>query len=294
MSSMPPKPLHVLSQLLPELPPALAAVAEWLLRHPVQAATGGIKDVAQGSGSSLAAVTRLAHRAGYPGYPELRAELAIALRETLDPIHKLQGALDGKFGDAKALLSAQIASGCRQLELVGCEPNDDALGQLARQLLNARRVYVLAFGKTAYYSLWLSDMLEPYVSSVRALGGVGGTERSAARLASANEQDVVLALSFPRYSNDILRLASFARQRCAWLAGVVDSRAAPLASKVDLALIAPSQHSQLPASMVACQALLEALVAEVMRLHPQAKAEAMKHTAAVFPHLVGNVPPNSL
>jgi DNA-binding MurR/RpiR family transcriptional regulator len=106
-----------------------------------------------------------------------------------------------------------------------------------------------------------------------------------------NAQDVVLAMSFPRHSQDTLELVDFARQRGAWTAGVTDSRAAPLASRVDLALMAPSQHPKLPASMIACLALLEALVAEVMRLHPQATVEAMNHTVAVFPHLVGREPP---
>ena len=62
--------------LLPEMPSAVARVAEYLLEHPQAPLTLSIGELAEQAGASPATVTRFCRTIGYPGYVELRVGIA--------------------------------------------------------------------------------------------------------------------------------------------------------------------------------------------------------------------------
>ena len=62
--------------LLPEMPSAVARVAEYLLEHPQAPLTLSIGELAEQAGASAATVTRFCRTIGYPGYVELRVGIA--------------------------------------------------------------------------------------------------------------------------------------------------------------------------------------------------------------------------
>lgn len=258
--------------------PALLAVAQWMLRHTAQAATLGIEDIALASGSSPASVNRLARAAGYAGFAQLKAHLALVMRATIDPVQKLR---DEQNKDKLAPPAQYVAMGQANLEQLIRDNTPQEIEAAAKLLSTKGRIYVLGFGLTSHVCGWLADALTPYSYSVTALSVSGGTEQSASRMSTIGKGDVLVAISLPRYSRDTVHLARFARERGAKVLVIVDSHAAPLASEADLRLFVSAAHSVLPSSYVAVQLLCEALVAEVMRHNPSAVAMAAELTESV-------------
>ena len=62
--------------LLPDMPAAVARVADYLLKHPEAPLTLSIGELAEKAGASPATVTRFCRTIGYPGYVELRVGIA--------------------------------------------------------------------------------------------------------------------------------------------------------------------------------------------------------------------------
>jgi DNA-binding MurR/RpiR family transcriptional regulator len=280
-------PLDRVREALPSLPAAPAAAAEWVLRHAVQAATMGIAEIATAAGSSPASVNRMARAAGYPGFIELKAELAGVMRTLLDPVQKLRD----EQHRVKLTPTAQYAAMARaNLEQLVRDNSESTLGQAARALSEAERIVLLGFGSTTHMAAWLADALLPFVANVSFVAGPGGTERAASRMARIGKRDVLVAASFPRYSRDVLVLARYARDRGAKVLALVDSHAAPLAQEADLLLLAPCAHPVLSSSYVAAQTLCEALVAEVMRLNPRAVTLATDLAQSLLPYLTSPLP----
>ncbi|MBT0570685.1 MurR/RpiR family transcriptional regulator [Curvibacter sp. CHRR-16] len=275
-------PLNRLREVAPTLPPALAAVADWLLRNAVQGAMLGIEEIAKASGSSTASVNRLARQAGYSGFIELKAALARELRAAVDPVQKLRAGLS--HNDLKPPANhVRIAQ--TNLDRMVRDTATKDIEQAVSTLMQARRVYVLGLGLTAHMAHWLSDALAPYLDAVISLGLSGGTERSAALLQGVGKTDVLVALSLPRYSRSTLGLARFAREHGAHVIAMVDSPAAPLAAFADSVLVAPSEHPVLPSSWVCMQLLSEVLVTEVMRANPHVAQIAANFADMVHEYL---------
>jgi DNA-binding MurR/RpiR family transcriptional regulator len=262
--------------------PALAVVASWLLRNTAQAAMLGIEDIARASGASPASVNRLARAAGYGGFAEMKADLALAMRAVIDPVQKLR---DEQGRSSHAAPDQYVAMGQANLEQLA-RANSAADIQAAAKMLSTKgRIYVLGFGLTSHLCGWLADALTPYSHSVSALSVSGGTEQSASRMSTIGKNDVLVAISLPRYSIATVDLARYARERGAKVLVIVDSHAAPLASEADLRLFASAAHPVLPSSYVALQLLCEMLVAEVMRNNPAAVALAAELTQSVASQL---------
>ncbi len=263
-------------------PPALAMVAQWMLRHTAQAATLSITDIATACGSSPASVNRLARTAGYAGFAELKAQLALVMRATIDPVQKLR---DEQHRSNAAPPAQYVAMGRANLEQLLRDNPPKAIEAAARLLSTRGRIYVLGFGLTTHVCGWLADALTPYSHAVSALSVSGGTEQSASRMSTIGKGDVLVAISLPRYSRDTAHLARFARERGAQVLAIIDSHAAPLANEADLRLFVSAAHPVLPSSYAAVQLLCEALVAEVMRRNPASVAMAAELTESISAHL---------
>lgn len=282
-------PLDRIREVAPALPPALAMVADWLLRHAVQAATLGIEDIAKAAGTSTSSVNRLARQAGYDGFIALKADLARELHAAIGPVLKLRTGLT--HGDLKPPANhVRIAQG--NLDQMVRDTPPRVVEQAARKLVGAKRVYILGLGLTAHLAHWLADAIAPYVGTVVALGQSGGTEQSAARLLGVSRGDVLVALSVPRYSRDTVGMARFAHERGAHVIAVVDSPAAPLATAADSVLVAPAEHPFLASSWVGMQLMNEVLVSEVMRANPKSPQIAADLADSVHEHLTF-APPSS-
>lgn len=120
-----------------------------------------------------------------------------------------------------------------------------------------------------------------------AKSGVDGTgnENAAYRLAAITHQDVLLAISLPRYSLDTLQLARFAKERGATVLAITDSPASPLSNIAKYVLFAPADHPVLTSSNIAVLALIEGLVAGVMARNKEAVKLATEMTESVMSYL---------
>ena len=67
--------MRKLAEVAPHLQPSLRKVADFILRHPLRAATLTIEEMAQETATSPAAVNRLAKAMNLGGYTGMKAEL---------------------------------------------------------------------------------------------------------------------------------------------------------------------------------------------------------------------------
>jgi DNA-binding MurR/RpiR family transcriptional regulator len=125
----------------------------------------------------------------------------------------------------------------------------------------------------------------PFCADATAISMEGGNENAAYRLAAITDQDVMLAISLPRYSIDTLQLSRFARERGACVLAITDSPASPLASIAEHVLFAPADHPVMTSSSIAVLALIEGLVAGVMARNKEAVKLATELTESVMSYL---------
>ena len=81
----------------------------------------------------------------------------------------------------------------------------------------------------------------------------------------AGEGDVVIGVSFPRYSSRTVKAMQFARDQGAVVVAITDSEASPLAAIANHALLAKSDMASFVDSLVAPLSMVNALIVAVGR-----------------------------
>ncbi|MDG9922125.1 MULTISPECIES: MurR/RpiR family transcriptional regulator [unclassified Pseudomonas] len=276
--------MRKLAAVAPDLQPSLRKVADFILRHPLKAATLTIEELAQATGTSPAAVNRLARAMQLGGFSALKTALVATLQELVSPVDKLRNELaqrgDGNFG-----LHEHMRSASSNLGSTANGNSQETFAAFVEALAGARRVYILGFGNSAYMAGLAAANLMPYCPDAVAVSMEGGNENAAYRLASITADDVLLPISLPRYSLDTLQLTRYALERGAKVLAITDSPASPLAPIADHCLYATAEHPVLISSNTAVLALIESLVAAVMTRNKEAVRLAAELTESVLSYL---------
>ena len=276
--------MRKLAEIVPELQPSLRKVADFILRHPLRAATLTIEEMAHETSTSPAAVNRLAKALNLGGYSGMKAELVATLQQVVSPVDKLRNELahrpDGAFG-----LHEQIQSASSNLATAATSNHPDTFEAFVNHLVKARKIYILGFGNSVYFAGLAASTLIPFCADATAISMEGGNENAAYRLAAITDQDVLLAISLPRYSIDNLQLSRFASERGATVLAITDSPASPLTAIAEHTLFAPCDHPVLTSSNIAVLALIEGLVAGVMARNEKAVKLATELTESVMSYL---------
>jgi DNA-binding MurR/RpiR family transcriptional regulator len=255
-----------LASLMDEGSPGQRKLAEFILRNPIRVAALSIEDLARATGVSAPTISRFARELDLGGVAGMRAAVAEATQSLLDPVAKLRLQLD-RTGDAARggeMLRA-IQMRVQQLDAATIAGQSDAL---AREIAAARHVHVMGFGLSAHVAALLVLGLQPFCPNVAGVVEYGGTEVAAGKLMGIGPEDMLIAVTFPRYASDVVSLTRYAKDRGARIVALTDSPASPLAPLADVLLLAPSDHPTLSSSMVAAVAVVETLIAAAMLSDP--------------------------
>ncbi len=284
-----------LRDLLDEGNASQRSIAEFLLRNPVRAAAWGIEELSSNAGTSTATLTRFAKAMGFAGFASLRAAVAEAVQSTFQPVfrpvEKLRGAVQrgssaGRTGGPNPVVAESIEASLLNLQSAAAGIDLGQLAELATALSQARSVYTLGFGISAHLAALLALDLQPFCPQLINVVEFGGTEVAAGRLMNIQPGDVLIAISFPRYAADALRLARYSRDRGARVVAITDSMASPLVAIAQDTLLAPAVHPVMSSSSAAALLLIEALVTSLMVSRHGHVEQAQKLTDAISDYLV--------
>lgn len=276
--------VDLIAKAQPRLTPAHRKMADYVLHNPFRAATLMIEEFAGEVGVSVATANRFARTLGFDGYPQFRAELAKGYESTLAPVERMRQELQRPSSCLSTMVAAieedqQNLEATRQsLSAAVCESAVDLV-------LKARRVLVLGFGSSAYLAGLLQHGLDPYCDTVQTLAQTGGPTHAARQLSRTQEGDVVIAIAFPRYLDDTVRLATLAREQGAQLLAITDAATSPLVPLAHVVLYARANRQFAATSNASALAMIEALCAAVAYRASDSLSAAQQLTQSVMPWL---------
>lgn len=262
------------------------AIADHLLRNQVRVTALGIEELADACDVSTATISRFARDLGFKNYAAMRGAVAETLQSVLQPVEKLRSTIERRAAKAAPALEslgyAEAALTATRGGIAGTQI--DRIGNL---LIRARTVYVLGFGLSSFLAGTLAMHLQPFCRHVVEAAASGGTEVAASHLATITDKDVLVVISLPRYTLDVVPLTRFARDAGATIVSITDSPASPLAELGHHVLYAHSAHPVLPSSSSAALAVIEALAVALMTSNRANVAKAARHTEAIAAYLYG-------
>ena len=205
---------------------------------------------------SESTVVRFAAELGYDGYPSMQKSLQKMIRNRLTSVQRIEVAND-RIGD-QDVLDMVLQSDIDKIRQTLDEIDRDSFENATDAIVAARRIYVIGVRSAAAIATFLGFYFNLIFDNVVMITANTPSEVFESLL-RVGEEDVIIGVSFPRYSSRAVQAVSFARDRGATTIAITDSEASPLALK------ARSDMASFVDSLVAPLSLVNALLVEVSR-----------------------------
>ena len=211
---------------------------------------------------SESTVVRFAAELGFDGYPDMQRSLQKMIRNRLTSVQRIEVTND-RIGD-QDLVSMVLQSDIEKIRMTLEELDRDSFEGAVDAIVGARKIYLIGVRSAAALTTFLHFYLNLIFDNVVLVTANTGSELFESLL-RVGEEDVVLGISFPRYSSRTVQAMSFARDRGATTIAITDSEASPLASASRYTLTARSDMVSFVDSLVAPLSLVNALLVAVSR-----------------------------
>ncbi|HJB00463.1 MAG TPA: MurR/RpiR family transcriptional regulator [Candidatus Mediterraneibacter merdavium] len=208
-------------------------------------------------GVSESTVVRFAIQLGYKGYPGFQKALEELVRNKLNSIQRMEVTY-GRISQSEILetvLQTDIEKIKQTLAVIDHKAFDLAIDTI----LEAKRIYVIGIRSCAPLASFLSFYLNLICENVTVVDTNSSSEIFE-QLIRISGDDVIIGISFPRYSMRTLKALEFASNRKAKVITLTDSIHSPMNLYSSCNLIARSDMASIVDSLVAPLSVINALV----------------------------------
>ncbi|MEF2806667.1 MAG: MurR/RpiR family transcriptional regulator [Massilistercora timonensis] len=208
-------------------------------------------------GVSESTVVRFAMALGYDGYPGFQRALGELVRTKLNSIQRMEVTY-GRISQGEILASV-LQSDIEKIKLTMEAIDHGSFEMAVDTILKARRIYVIGIRSCAPLASFLSfylNLIGPNVTAVTT----NSSSEIFEQLIRIGEEDVIIGISFPRYSMRTLKALEFASNRKAKVITLTDSVHSPMTLYSSCNLIARSDMASIVDSLVAPLSVVNALV----------------------------------
>lgn len=208
-------------------------------------------------GVSESTVVRFATQLGYKGYPGFQKALEELVRNKLNSIQRMEVTY-GRISQSE-ILESVLHSDIEKIKLTLGNMDQSAFDAAVETVLKARRIYVVGIRSCAPLADFLSFYLNLVFDNVTPVHTNSSSEIFE-QLIRINEEDVIIGISFPRYSMRTLKALEFASNRKANVITLTDSIHSPMNLYSSCNLIARSDMASIVDSLVAPLSVINALI----------------------------------
>ena len=244
-------------------------IAGFITEHYDKAAFMTASKLGSTVGVSESTVVRFATELGYDGYPKMQKAMQEMIRDKLTSVQRIEVTQSRMSGGnvLESVLNKDIEKIRRTLEETSKEDFENAVIAVSR----AKTIYIFAVRSSAALASFLGYYYSLIFENVKVISNCGETEVYE-KLFRISSDDVIIGISFPRYSNAAIQAMTFAKKRGAKVIALTDSMASPLVSVSDYVLIAKSDMAAVVDSLVAPLSMINALiVATVLNMESEVK-----------------------
>ena len=254
--------LKRIEERLPTFSKSQKLISKYILENYDKAAYMTASKLGATVNVSESTVVRYAIELGFEGYPEFQHSLQEIVRTRLTTFQRME-VTNSLIGDGDVLekvLMSDIDKIKRTLEGI----DRTAFANAVDKIIHARNIYILGFGSASVLARALNINLRMMFDDVRFILASSASEIYE-QMMSIGSEDVVIALSFPRYSRKAVGAVNFARNSGADVIALTDSPVSPIASLSHITLYAKSDMASFADSLAAPLSVINAIVVAIAR-----------------------------
>ncbi len=237
-------------------------IATFINEHYDKAAYMTAAKLGQEVSVSESTVVRFVMELGFEGYPEFQKTLKELIRAKLTAVQRVE-VTNNLIGEGD-VLEKVLYSDIEKIKKTAADIDRASFDEAVKHIISAKNIYIVGMRASSYLSGFLNYSLRMIFDNVRLIQTTSGSE-TFEQMMSIGEGDVLIAVSFPRYSRSVIRCVGYAKKAGADVIALTDSESSPLAEKADQLLVAQSDMASFADSLVAPMSVINALIVAVSR-----------------------------
>lgn len=208
-------------------------------------------------GVSESTVVRFANELGYSGYPSLQRALEELVKTKLTSIQRMEVTSDRI--DKSHILKSVLQSDVDKIKHTIEEIDEAVFDKAVEMILKAKKIYILGVRSSAPLANFMGFYFNLVFDNVKLIH-TNSVSEMFEQIYRVCEDDVVIGISFPRYSKRTLKAMEFAQSRDANVITITDSLLSPMIPFADCSLLARSDMASFVDSLVAPMSVINALI----------------------------------
>ncbi len=239
------------------LTPSERRLFDYILANDEEAVFLTIQDLSARVKVSLATVVRLSKALGFRGFPEFQRELRLLFRDKLTTISRLQRTMHHDASE-QGILARVMQQDMENISGTLEQISRDDFSRFVQMLNTAQRIFIIGLRSARSLAVFMGVALEFLQREVWTLRPETGNMWD--RLFRLQQGDVVVGISFPRYTRETVQALAFAKERGLRTLAITDSPTSPLAQHADCFLTARCKMDSFIESFTAPLSLINAVV----------------------------------
>lgn len=230
-------------------------IAEYITSNYDKAAFMTASKLGEMVGVSESTVVRFANALGFSGYPSLQKSLQELIKNKLTTVQRL-GMED--FSDKENFIKKVVRADINNMRTTLENLDNETFYDVIEEISKAKRVYVLGLRSSTALAGYLGFYLSLILDNVKVVSF--GMSDIFEQLLRVTEDDVVIGISYPRYSKKTLDALQYVKKQGCTIIGISDGKLSPIAKVSDYTLEAKSNMVSFVDSLVAPMSLINALI----------------------------------
>ncbi len=248
-------------------------IADYILEHSDDAAFMTAMELGQALGISESTVVRFASRIGYKGYPEMQD----ALQQYSKTKYRTLSApeFSDQTFDTWGVIASVFQSDMEKISSAMENLSETRFAYAVDLLLSAKHVYIVGLRNSAPLASFFYFYLNMIRPDVIQLNTTAATELYEQML-HIGQDDLLVAISFPRYSIRTLKAMEMAKDHGASIVALTDSEHSPMTMYASVSLYANSNLNSVADSLVAPMCVIDALIVAMCLKEPEKITQELK------------------
>ncbi len=254
-------------------------IAEYIMSHYDKAAFMTAAKLGVNVGVSESTVVRFATELGFEGYPEMQRALKDSTNNRLTAIQRMDVMNDHLSGED--VLSRVLNFDMEQIRKTLEEIDRDEFYKTVDELAQANSIYVIGARSAAVLTRFIVFYFNIMVDNCKIIHTTSTSEMFE-QILNIGEGDIMIGVSFPRYSKQTVKALRYAHENGAKVIALTDSNTSPLAQFADHLLLAHSDMASFADSIVAPMSLINALISAVGMKKQEYVAKNLEHLEEIW------------
>ena len=252
-------------------------IAQYIVEHYDKAVFMTASKLGESVGVSESTVVRFASAMGYEGYPQLQRSLQELVSHRLTANQRFEMSTEI---DPREALGVVLKSDMQNLRATMEQMDASIFEDVVKRLLSAKSIYVMGLRSAAPLAQFMGYYLNYIFDNVHLVSS--GATDVFEEISKLKENDVLVGISFPRYSTRTLEAMRFAKRCGAQVVAITDGPMSPLADMADATLTARTDMASFVDSLAAPLSLINALLVALCMHRKEALKEHFRQLESIW------------